>query len=125
MSKLPRVHVLLAAALATGVPLYASAAPVDLDDPAVFEVIREGQPALALRIQKVLAAARFVPPGRFPELVAASFETATSASASYVIRTSYPGLIRVAFEVEGTKYRATVPFNPARSRLPPTGEQGL
>lgn len=125
MRMLTRVQVLLVAALGVGVPLCVSAAPVDLDDPAVFGAIRQEQPTLAIRIQRVLTAARFVPPGRFPELVAASFDTATSASASFMIRTSYPALVRVAFEVDGTKYQATLPFNPQKSVAPPMGGQGL
>ncbi len=125
MSSVSRVQLLLAVALGAGAPLYASAAPIDLDDPAAFEVIRGEQPALALQIEKVLAAARFVPPGRFPELVAASLRTATSASASFMVRTSYPSLIRVAFEVDGARYQATVPFMPERARLPPDSGQGL
>ncbi len=120
-----RVQSLLASALVSCAPLYASAAPIDLDDPAAFEAIRAEQPALARQIEKVLAAARFVPPGKFPELVAASFSTATSAAASFMVRTSYPSLIRVACEVDGANYQATIPFRPVKAKLPPANGQAL
>ncbi len=97
-----------AAALASTSPIFAASAPVDLDDPAVFAAIREGQPALAARLVRLLNVARFVPPAIFPELVAASFSTATNADASLMFQTSYPARFAVGFEVEGVRYRATV-----------------
>jgi len=91
---------------------------VDLDGPGARDRIAAENPALAAKIEKILAQAGDQPPERVATWMKASFD-AKDARYGQLLKTSDPPKAELSFVLGGTSYRAEVTLRNARPRLIP------
>ena len=105
------------------IPAWAAGGPIDLGRPGVLDQLKQERPAHYLAVTRILQVAEKTPckDGEL-QILKVQYDV-RDWKCNFLVLTSYPAKRHVSFDLEGTKYVATVTLKDADGKIRPAVEQ--